>query len=897
MLNALVDGVRSGESRVLVLRGEPGIGKTALLDHIRARAVGCRVESAAGIQAEMELPFAGLHQLVAPMLDGAARLPAPQRDGLRTAFGISSGPTPNRFLVGLAVLSLLSEVAEEEPLCCFVDDVQWLDLVSGQVLAFVGRRLQAESVGLVFTSRAPSEELAGLPELVVEGLTTHDANALLDSILTGPLDARIRERVVAEAGGNPLALLEMFGDARPADVAGGFGLPAAVPVATSIEEEFRARLDALPAATRHMLQVAAADPVGDPALVWRAAESLGLEPGAVAPAVEAGLLDIDATVQFRHPLVRSAAYRSASVEQRLAVHAALAEATDPDLDPDRRAWHLAAATAHPDEEVAAELERSAASAQARGGLAAAAAFLQRAVALTAEPDRRANRALAAAQASLHAGEFGAALELVAVAEAETLDDLQRAGVDLLHAQIAFLSRGGSAAAPLLLKAAQRLEPLDAGLARDTYLDAWGAASLAGSLATAGSLPEVSRAALAAPPLGSAPRAQDLLLEGLATLVTDGLAVAAPTLKRAGTAFATGDASAEQRFRWGFLANVAGAALWDDDLWYTTTSQQLQFTRQAGALERLPIELMTMAIQHGWAGDFGRASIVIAEADAVAEATGAPLAPYGPMFLATLEGREAEATALIESASVEAAARGEGTGVQMAQSAAATLNNGLGRYERASAAASQATEGQGLPYVSAWALSELVEASVRSANASVATRAFERLVESTSAAGTDWALGIEARCRALLVDGNAAETSYREAIERLGRTRIRTALARAHLLYGEWLRRENRRVDARGQLGTAHEMLERIGMHAFADRAARELLATGASVRARSLDTATDLTAQEAQVARLARDGLSNPEIGARLFISPRTVQYHLRKVFQKLDITSRGELHRVLAND
>jgi hypothetical protein len=468
VLDRLIDAVRAGEGRTLMVRGEPGVGKTALLDYLVEHASGCRVARAAGVESEMELAYAGLHQLLAPMLDRLDRLPGPQREALRTAFGLSSGATPDRFLVGLAALSLLADVAEEHPLLCLVDDEQWLDQASAQVLGFVARRLVAESVGLVFAARVPSDELVGLPELVVEGLGKGDAGALLEAALAGPLDARVRDRIVAETGGNPLALLELPLGVTLAELAGGFALPDAMPLSGRIEASFRRRLDALPADTRGLVLVAAADPVGDPVLVWQAAGRLGIGTQAGVPAAEAGLLEVGARVRFRHPLVRSAAYRSASLRQRQDVHRALAQVTDPTLDPDRRAWHWAQAAPGPDEEVAAELERSAGRAQARGGLAAAAAFLQRAVALTVDPARRADRALAAAQASLQAGAFDAALGLLTTAEDGALDEFQRARVDLVRAHVALASDLGSDAPPLLLKAARWLEAFDLELARETY---------------------------------------------------------------------------------------------------------------------------------------------------------------------------------------------------------------------------------------------------------------------------------------------------------------------------------------------------------------------------------------------------------------------------------------------
>jgi tetratricopeptide (TPR) repeat protein len=791
-LDRLLDAVRAGDGRALVVRGEPGVGKTALLDYLAEQASGCRVARAVGVESEMELAYAGVHQLLTPMLARLQRLPGPQRQALRTAFGLSSGPAPDRFLVGLATLSLLADVAEEHPLVCLVEDEQWLDRASAQVLAFVARRLVAESVGLVFAARVPSGELAGLPEPVVEGLPEAEARALLDAALRGPLDARVRDRILAETGGNPLALLELPRGLAPAELAGGFALPSAVPLSASIQESFRRRLEALPEETRWLLLVAAAEPIGDPVLVWRAAERLGLGTQAATSAAEAGLLEVGARVRFRHPLVRSAAYRSASTQQRQAVHRALAEVTDPAIDPDRRAWHWAHAAPGPDEEVAAELERSAGRAQARAGLAAAAAFLERSVALTRDPARRTERALAAAQASFQAGAFDAALGLLATAEGGTLDELQGARVDLL-------------------------------------------------------------------------------LDGLAQLILEGRAAAATTLLRAGRAVAEGAMSVEDCLRWGYLATAASNAVWDDESTHAVSVRQVQVIRDAGALAQLPVALAALGVVTARSGDFAGAAALIAEADGVAAATGSRMAPYTSLRLLALRGREAEASALIASTIEQAAAGGQGMAATNACWAAAVLYNGLGRYQEA--AARQATANTLEPFVSMWARPELVEAAARVGDPELARGALERLAEATQPAGTDFGLGVEARSRALLSDGAAADDLYREAIDRLRRTKLRPELARAHLLYGEWLRREGRRLDAREQLRTADDMFAAIGMDAFADRAHRELLATGETARKRSVETSAELTPQEALIARLARDGLSNPEIGTRLFISARTVQY------------------------
>ena len=889
-LDGLLADVRRGESRSLILRGEAGIGKTALLEYLVASASDLTVARAVGVEWEMELAFAGLHQLCAPMLDRLDRLPAPQRQALEIVFGLRAGTPPDRFLVGLAVLGLLSEVAEERPLLCVVDDAQWLDHASALTLAFVVRRLLAEPVAIVFAAREPGEELRQVPDLEVHGLGNVDARALLGSAVQFMLDERVRDRIIAETRGNPLALLELPRGLTATQLAGGFGVPAADAVPDRIEESFVRRLRPLPDDTRVLLLAASAEPVGDPLLLWRAAERLGIDPEAATGAADDGLLVIGERVMFRHPLVRSAMYRSAAADERRAVHLALAEATDSEADPDRRAWHFAAAAAGPDEDVALELERSAGRAQARGGMAAAAAFLQHAVMLTGDPARRTDRALAAAEASLQAGVFDLAHGMLASAAVGPLDELQRARLDLLRAEAAYSESHGSEAPALLLRAAKTLEPLDPRLARETYLDAWSSGLFAGRLATAGSLHHVSRAALAGPRPEGAPRPSDLLLEGFALAFTDGRAAAAPVLARAATGFAGPDASIEEVLRWGWLATAAAAMVWDYETCRAVATRGVEIAREAGALSVLAVSVnvMTQAIVLG--GEFGTASLLVSEAEGVTQATGTHVAPYGALVLAGLQGGEEAAAELIDPTIRDFTAGGQGTAVQYAYWARALLLNGLGRYQEALAAAEEASDDTPELFVAVWAAIELLEAATRSGRPEVAERAYERILAATSVASTDWALGIRARSRALRSEGEAAESGYDEAIERLARTRLRPELARTHLLYGEWLRRENRRVDARAHLRAAHDQLTAIGMAAFAERARGELLATGEKLRRRTVETRDDLTAQEWHIARLARDGLSNPEIGARLFLSPRTVEWHLRKVFAKLGIRSRRQL-------
>jgi DNA-binding CsgD family transcriptional regulator len=889
-LDRLLAEVRAGQSQVLVLRGEAGVGKTALLDYLQERSSGCRMARAAGVESEMELAFAGLHQLCMSMLDRMAGLPGPQRDALGAAFGLDAGAAPDRFLVGLALLGLLSEVAREQPLICLVDDAQWLDQASTQALAFAARRLLAESVALVFVVREPSDEdaLVGLPDMVVGGLSDGDARALLDSAVPGRLDDRVRDRIIAETRGNPLALLELPRGLTAAELAGGFGRPDARPLASRIEQSFVRRVESLPAATQTLLLVAAAEPLGDVTLLWSAAGRLGIGAGGAAPAEAAGLIELGARVRFRHPLVRAAAYRAATVPDRREVHRALAEVTDPETDPDRRAWHRANAALGPDEEVALELERSAARAQARGGVAAAAAFLERATELTADPVWRGPRALAAAQAKLDAASSDDASALVATAELCPLDELDRARLVRLRAQIAFARRRGSDAPPLLFEAARRLEPLDPALARETHLDALGAAIFAGRLSSGAGVEEMAEAARAAPPGPQPPRAVDLLLDGLACRFTDGYVAAVDPLRRALQVV-----QRDEDVRWLWLACRIASELWDDETWEELATRQVRVARERGALAVLPLALIYRSGTHLHAGELVAASMLIDEADALVRSIGGAPLMYTKILLAAWRGQKAPALALIDAGVRDVTSRGEGRGLTWTEYATAVLHNGLGEYEAALAAAQAACEHDDLGLV-AWPLIELVEAAVRNDRRDIGAATLPRLAERTQASGTDWALGIEAVCRALVSDGEAADGLYREAIERLERTRVAVRLARAHLVYGEWLRRENRRSDARRHLRAAHDMFDRFGAEAFAERARRELLATGETVRKRTIEAQAVLTPQEAQVARLAAEGCTNPEIGAQLFISSRTAEYHLHKVFSKLDIRSRRQLRAAL---
>lgn len=896
MVEQLLAGAKTGQSGVLVVRGEAGIGKTALLEHVRDTATrsGFRTESVAGIESETQFAFSGLHQLCAPLLDRAVALPDPQQTALGVAFGRHAGAAPDRFLVGLATLHLLAEVAEDGPLLCLVEDAQWLDQASAQILAFVARRLVAERIALVFALRDPTDRdvspFDGLPGFRLNGLEQEHAQNLLAAAVGTPLDDKVRDLIIAEARGNPLALLELPRSALPSRLAGGFELPDMPSVPRRIEDSFRQRSGNLPAETQLLLLVAAADPTGDVALLWQAASHLGIVREMVAPAETAGLVEIDSRVRFRHPLVRSAVYAAATLPEQRRAHRVLAAVTDPQLDPDRRAWHRAQAVLGTDEEAAAELEATAGRARSRGGLAAAAAFMEQAAMLTPEPRRRAIRALDAAHAKYDAGAPESAVALLAVAEAGPLNALQRARRDLLRAQIAFHTTRGGDAPGMLLDAAEALRPLNAALAREAYVQAMEASFHAGHFVRGRGLMEVARAAKDAPPPPTPPRPVDLLLNGLATRFTQGYDASVPTFQRALQSLRDQETRAgDDNRRWLWLACHVAAMLWDDETIYVLASRAVRLARDSGALTTLPAGLNALASMLVLTGELTAAAALLAEEDAITRATGAPPLPNGRLVLAAWRGQQPETSKLYATMVEDATRRGEGATVGLAQVSLAYLHNGLGNYDDALAAAMPPCEQDELAHSSV-ALPELIEAAVRAGQPERATAALDRLTSRAAASGTQWALGMAARARALTSTEPDAEAHYREAIERLSNCRMATHLARAHLVYGEWLRREGRRRDAREQLRTAHEMLSAMGAEAFAERAARELRATGEKPRKRTAQSTDALTAQELHIARLVATGATNREVGAQLFLSPRTIEAHLRSIFQKLDISSRRQI-------
>jgi DNA-binding CsgD family transcriptional regulator len=895
-LGRLLLRAATGEGGAIVVLGEPGIGKSALIDEAVTSAQKFQILRTVGSEPEMELPFAAAQRLCAPILDRVAQLPEQQSSALTVAFGLAAGDPPDRLVVGLAVLTLLSELAAERPVLCVVDDAHWLDQASAQAVAFAARRFAGVPAAVVFGARVLPEALQGLPELVVEGLGADDARQLLASALPHRMDERVLERMVSETHGNPLALLELPRGRSPAQLAGGFGLPASIPLSGRIEESFRRRFRRLPAPSRRLLLVAAAEPTGDPVLVWRAAGLLGIPESATDRLENAGLLDVTAGMSFRHPLARSAVYGAASPQERRHTHHALAEATDPEVDPDRRAWHRALATLPPDETVAEELELSAVRAQSRGGFAAAAAFMERATELTAETALRAGRALSAAEAMRQIGAFDASLRLAAIAQRGPLDDPRRAQLDLLRAEICFASERGGEAPLLLLRAAYRLEPFDVNQARDTYLDALSAALFAARLSQGTSAADIAKAARAAPPPEGPLRAPDLLLDALALLITDGPAVGTPVMQRALRAFRSDALGTEECLRWSWLAGRAAGFIWDYDSWDLLTARQIKLARDAGALAVLPLTFSSRAGVHLFAGELDVAECLVERVRSLADAIDTRTVPYAALAVAAFQGDEARALPQIDAAYQDFMARGEGMGVTLTQWATAVLYNGLGRYEQAFASAEQALENPDELWFSPWVIIEMIEAASRTGRSDLAESALRHLAQGTSASGTEWARAVEARCRALVSEGPTAEMLYREAIDRLGGTPLRLDLARTRLVFGEWLRRERRARDARQQLRIAEELFANFGVTAFAQRARVELRATGERARERTPATTTfDLTPQETQITRLVAQGATNREIASELFISPNTVEYHLHKVFTKLGVRSRAQLANRIA--
>jgi DNA-binding CsgD family transcriptional regulator len=842
----------------------------------------------------MELPFAGLRQLCEPLLGNLDRLPEPQRGALATALGLAAGKAADRFFIGLAVLNLLADVAEVTPVVWIVDDAQWLDTISAQVLGFVARRLLAERVAIVFAVRGNSleGELARMPQLPVEGVAESDAREILASVVRQPIDTRIRDRIIAEAHGNPLALLELPNALTDAEWSGY--ARHGTPLSSRIEREFLSRLESLDPDVRRFLLVAAAEPLGDTALLWRAVDRLGLDRRASVAAQATGLIELGTKVRFRHPLVRSAAYRSMPTDMRLAVHQALAEVTDPSVDPVRRAWHRRRSAVGPDEDVAAELEAAAGRARQRGGLTAAAAFLEHAAVLTPDPHTRAERALAAAWAKCDAGALDEASNLLDTVYGGPADPLRAAQAEHLRGQLAFDRAQGPEAARHLLAAARALMPLDVELARDTYLEALAAAMWATNPRRPNSYAALVEAASACPRDYGPARPTELLLEGLAARFTDGYVVAAPALVRALDAArrAAVDTGEVGRLLWAVGSRVSGviaAEVWDFDAGYELAKRQVRLARDTGALLQLQYALNFLASFEEIAGNLDEAALLLEEERLVGEASGNPRIGWSAMTLAGFRGQERQANELVAVMSDSETIRDRGRIGSLGSYARAVLYNGLVRYDEALTAAREVFDHDILGYKTL-IVGELAEAALHCEDRPRLRLAADWLAERVQATSTAWSRGMDARVQAMLSESDAAETLYRRSIDELAATQLRPEQARAHLLYGEWLRREGRRSDARAELQTAYDAFFEMGMEGFAERARRELVATGATARRRTVETTLELTAQEAQIARLAGEGYSHPEIGSRLFLSPRTVEWHMSRVFSKLGVRSRRQL-------
>jgi len=889
-VEGLLAAARGGSSAVLVLRGGPGVGKTMLLEHAIGRASGLRVGRVGGVDSEFDLPYAALHQLLAPFLEEIEALPGPQRDSLASTLGLIEVERSDRFLTALGVLTLLSNAAQDTGLLCAVDDAEWLDEASAQVLSFLARRLVSEGIAMLFTFGAAhptSVALAPFRELNFEGLSQVASRELLDRKVEGTLDSGVRDRLVIEAEGNPLALIELAQLLTAEQLAGLAPLPKALPLGDRLEQGLMRNVRGLSSDARSILVLVATERSGDPGLLRRAADGLGLSQTAIDDAES--VLRLGAQITFRHGFVRSAVYALASETTRRDAHLALAEAMDPDADEDRIAWHRAAASVDADETVAADLEASARKARDRGGQVAAAAVLELAAELTPDPSRRAARLLVAADADLAAGALSKADTLLSQLTPKLLDDEQRAEAQRLRGTLALARGDKGSSSTLLIEAARVLAPFDLRKARDTCLDALATAMFAGRLASDRGMREAVECARSMPE-PTQTTAADVLLDAFATLVDEGSAAAAPVLRRGvGLAGESGDLRAIGP------AFQAAFELWDDEALHTLAQRRVDLARGSGAFVALPNALNQLGAYEVLVGRFDAAEACFEEADEISAATGYAgilgKTGVGPLILAAWRGEDARTRALAEVCSRDGTARGFGTFVGFAQSALGVLELGLGRYHEAMIAVQDAGLDQILVTRT---LPDLVEAAVRCGEEQLATQAAGELAESTTASGTDWALGVLARSQALLVAGREAEGLYREAIGRLQRSRARTQLARARLVYGEWLRRERRRRDAREELRAASQLFESMGALAFADRAQSELAATGERVHRRTPETLELLTPQERRIATLVSEGAPNAEVAAQLFISSRTVEYHLAKIFRKLRISSRSELARSL---
>jgi DNA-binding CsgD family transcriptional regulator len=900
VLGEMLDSVRGGTSRALVLRGEPGIGKSALLDHAVARAKDMQVVRTVAVESENRLGFAAAHQLLQPFLTALDRLPGPQRRALGVAFGLVSGPPADPFLVGLAALTLLSDAAENGPVLCVIDDAQWLDDESGDLLGFVARRLLADRVGLLFAVRETADlGLQGLPVLVVHGLPDQAAYVLLKASIDQPIDPAVAAHLVTQTGGNPLAVVEAGRELTPDQLSGAVPLTEPLAVGPRLEKSFLRRVRELPPDTQALLLLAAAGSPDQVDPLWRAAADLGIPESAATPAEAAGLMTFWPEVRFVHPLVRSAVYHAATAAERRRTHRALASASE--QDPVARAWHLAAATVRRDEKVAAAVESAADQTRSRGGYAATALLLERAAQLTPDPERRAERELAAAQVHLLAGTVDRAEALLAAATSGLQDPRSGAEAVRLHGRIEATCGRPADALATLVDAARRLRPFDPLAARDALLSALESSVFAGWAPSAPLLRAIAEIARDLPPADNPQdSAPTLLLQGYTARLTAGYAAGVPAMRSAIAALLRGEANPDFARRHFELTAISAADLLDETAVERLTRIWIDGARRSGALARLAVGLaFRSAFADAPAGMLSAARTANAEAGELGQVThnAGVVPPTGAHRVITLAlaGNEPITRETAAAVAREAPSRAAAGEAAFAAYALGVLEISLGNYE-AAVGCLEPGYLDGTPLVGTQALPDLVEASVRAGRSELAEGALEQLAERASASPTALAQGLLARSQAVLDITDETQERYEEAIRLLGGTRAVPHLARTHLLYGEWLRRQRLRREARDQLRAALDMFEATGLDAFAERSRVELRATGERVRKKVVGDPEELTPREAQIATLVSEGEGNRQIAAQLFVSPSTVEYHLGKVFRKLGVTSRTQLAHLVSS-
>jgi DNA-binding CsgD family transcriptional regulator len=890
-LDEILDRIRDGHSATLVLEGGPGLGKTTLLNYLVEQGAGVTLLTTTGTQSEFGLPYAALHQLCHPVIGALEVLPAPQREALETTFGMRTGPVPGTFLIGLAALGLISEVSRVAPVLCVIDDAQWMDRASADVLGFVARRLEADAVGMVFATRSAGDTpwLERIPLLALRGLERAAAAELLATLAPGRIEPAAMDRILDEADGIPLVLVEAARTLKRTEISTGIIREEVSSDPDRLEAQFGVRLRALPLETQRLLLIAAAEPTANPLRIRAAAASLGAAADALRPAVEAGLCHDDTTVRFRHPLVRSAVYRTASGEELRAAHAALARASPADSDPDLLAWHRACACDSTDEEVAAELAVASERMLERGAPAAAAVLLRKARQVTADEAQRVRWSLRIAQAELAAGDFDASEREMVASHTAMLSPALLAEAKLTEARLAFTRERGGTAVPLLLRAAELLSAVTTDAAEEAYLEAFSAALFGGTL-TRTDLAQVSKRWQATEfPDGGRPAHR--LLDALSAIVISGGPTAWQRLRETLSTIEDGTGRHESSLPALWVASVAAAAAWDIESWDAISHRLVTTSRDAGDYGELPTALSSRAFVQLFTGELRAAVEAVQETETITSATGGRMTPYGAIGVAALSGREPELDALVEATMPSAEARSDATGISIACWAQGLLNNGMGRYAEALAWTTRARPlYQDLHASSVWVLVELIESASRTDRLADARAALRLLASTAESSGTAWGLGVLARSRALAGDEARTEEHYAESLRLLEPTRCALDLARTSLAYGEWLRRQRRLSDAREHLVRAVDLFESMGAAAFAARGTRELRAAGSQLRKPGTTAASVLTVQESQIARLVAQGLTNAEVATRMFLSPRTVEYHLAKVFGKLQLKSRHQL-------